>query len=228
MSQPSDPTLAMRMAELARALAAPQTTGAVLQEVTAAAVELIPGAHTAGILLIGKGGRFESLAGTDGVPHELDELQHTLQEGPCLDAAMHEDVVRTDDFRRETRWPAYSAAAQRIGVLSGLSFRLYTQKRTAGALNLFGYEATEWDDERMTVGSILAAQAVAALAATVESEQLRSAVRSRDRIGQAKGIIMERFTVDDVAAFDMLRRLSQEGNTPLIDIAQRVIDTRGE
>jgi AmiR/NasT family two-component response regulator len=51
---------------------------------------------------------------------------------------------------------------------------------------------------------------------------------SRDRIGQAKGIIMERFGIDDVAAFGMLRRLSQESNTALVDIAQRVIDTRGD
>jgi AmiR/NasT family two-component response regulator len=52
-------------------------------------------------------------------------------------------------------------------------------------------------------------------------------VSSRDRIGQAKGIIMDRFDDDDVAAFGLLRRLSQESNTPLVDIAQHVIDTRG-
>jgi AmiR/NasT family two-component response regulator len=50
---------------------------------------------------------------------------------------------------------------------------------------------------------------------------------TRDRIGQAKGIMMERFGVDDVQAFEMLRQLSQDSNSRLLDIAQQVIDTRG-
>ena len=215
------------MAELARAVAVPRSAEEIFSEVTAAAVELIPGVDTAGILLIKKGGKFESHAGTDDLPHELDELQHTLQEGPCLTAALDDLVVRTDDFRVESRWPAYTAAVRKLGVLSGLSFRLYTQDRTAGALNLFGFQPTEWDEEKQTIGSVLAAQAAAAIMAYSQSENLRSAVASRDRIGQAKGILMERFHVDDVQAFAMLRRVSQESNTSLLSIAQRVIDTRG-
>ena len=114
-----------------------------------------------------------------------------------------------------------------LGVLSGLSFKLYTSGRSAGALNLFGLAPKAWDQECHTIGSVLAAHAAAALIASRHSEELSSALASRDRIGQAKGIIMERFGVDDTGAFDMLRRLSQESNTKLVDIAQRVIDTRG-
>ncbi|WP_205877651.1 GAF and ANTAR domain-containing protein [Mycobacterium camsae] len=226
MSEPSNHDLALRMAELARTLAAPRQAEDIFTEVAAAAVDLIAGVDTAGILLIKKGGHFESIGGTDDLPHELDALQHALGEGPCIDAALDEVLVRTEDFRRETRWPAYSAAAQQLGVLSGMSFRLYTHERTAGALNLFGCRPTNWDAERQTIGMVLAAHAAAALMASHHSENLQSAVASRDRIGQAKGIIMERFDVDDVRAFDMLRRLSQESNTSLVDIAQRVIDTR--
>jgi AmiR/NasT family two-component response regulator len=58
-------------------------------------------------------------------------------------------------------------------------------------------------------------------------EQLEAALNTRDTIGQAKGVILERFNVDAVRAFDMLRDLSQTTNTRLIDIAQRVIETRG-
>jgi len=75
---------------------------------------------------------------------------------------------------------------------------------------------------------VLAAHAAAAILAGRQGEQLESALSTRDRIGQAKRIIMERFSVDDVRAFEMLRRLSQDSNTRLIDVAQRVIDTRGE
>ncbi|BBX67559.1 hypothetical protein MPSYJ_10200 [Mycolicibacterium psychrotolerans] len=215
------------MAELARAAAMPRDAEEVFSEVTSAAVELIPGVDTAGILLITKGGRFESHAGTTDLPHELDELQHTLQEGPCMDAALDDPVVRTDDFRVESRWPAYSAEVVELGVLSGLSFRLYTHERTTGALNLFGFAPTVWDNDGQLTGTVLAAHAAAAISAHRHAGQLTSALLSRDRIGQAKGIIMERFDVDDVQAFDMMRRLSQESNTRLVDIARRVIETRG-
>jgi hypothetical protein len=227
MSLPKSHDLALRMAELARAVARPRAMEDILRDVTAAAVELIPDVDTAGILLIGKGGNFDSYAATDELPQQLDDLQHTFQEGPCMQAALDEVIVRTDDFRTETRWPAYSAAVVKIGVLSGLSFKLYTAERTAGALNLFGFKPTSWDSESETIGTVLAAQAAAAILAGREGEQLRSALSTRDRIGQAKGIIMERYGVDDVRAFDMLRSLSQETNTRLYEIAQRVIDTRG-
>lgn len=217
----------MRMADLARTLAGPQSLEAVLKEVTAAAVELIPGVDTAGILLLGPGGKYESRAVTSELPHQLDQLQSTLHQGPCFQAAVGADLmIRTDDFRTESRWPDYTAAVLKIGVLSGLSFKLYTSDRSAGALNLFGYQPTVWDEESEIVGSVLAAHAAAALIASRNSEELTSALATRDRIGQAKGIIMERFGVDDSGAFDMLRRLSQESNTKLVDIAQRVIDTR--
>lgn len=220
--------LAVRMAELARALAVPRKLDDIMSEVTASAVELIPGVDTAGILLISKGGKFESLAGTSELPHELDALQELFQEGPCVAAALDDVVVRTNDFREEGRWPAYSSAVARVGVLSGMSFKLYTSGRTAGALNLFGFQPRKWDTESETIGTVLAAHAAAAVLARRQGEQLESAVSSRDRIGQAKGILMERFDVDDVRAFDMLRQLSQERNTPLVDIAQRVIATRGD
>jgi GAF domain-containing protein len=216
------------MAELARAVAVPRTAEEIFSEVTGAAVELIAGVDTAGILLITKGGKFESHAGTTELPHELDELQHTLQEGPCMEAALGDIIVSTEDFREETRWPAYSSAVVKLGVLSGLSFRLYTHERAAGALNLFGFAPTQWNTDQQTTGTVLAAHAAAAIMSNRQDAQLQSALLSRDRIGQAKGIIMERYGVDDVAAFEMLRRLSQESNTPLVDIAQRVIDTRGE
>lgn len=227
MTEPGNFDLARRMAELARAAAAPRSVEAVLSDVTSTAKELIPGTDTAGVLLIGKGGKFDSVAGTDDLPHRLDELQMMFNEGPCVEAALDELIVRTEDFRGEERWPKYSAAAAEIGVLSGLSFKLYTADRTAGALNLFAFKPHAFDAEDETIGVVLAAHAAAAILASRQGEQLESALSTRDRIGQAKGIIMERFGVDDVQAFEMLRRLSQDGNTRLIEVAQRVIDTRG-
>jgi GAF domain-containing protein len=218
--------LALRMAELARSTAL-SSVDEVLADVTAAAKELIPGVDLAGVLLVGKGNSFETVAPTDDLMFELDKLQMGLLEGPCVEAALLDTIVRTDDFGAESRWPHYSPAVVELGIRSGLSFKLYTAERTAGALNLFAFETNVWDTEAETVGMVLAAHAAAAILASRKGDQLLSAVSTRDRIGQAKGIIMERFGIDDVRAFEMLRRLSQDTNTKLIDVAQKVIDTRG-
>jgi GAF domain-containing protein len=226
MTEVQNHDLAQRMAELARAAAAPRTVGEVLTDVTRTARELIPGVDTAGVLLVGKNGKYESLAGLTDLPHKLDDLQMTFNEGPCVQAAIDDVIVRTDDFRTEQRWPQYSPAVVEIGVLSGLSVKLYTADRTAGALNLFAFKPNSFDAEDETIATVLAAHAAAAILASRHGEQLQSALSTRDRIGQAKGIIMERYGVDDIAAFEMLKRLSQDSNTRLTDIAQQVIDTR--
>jgi GAF domain-containing protein len=226
MTGERDHDLAHRMAKLARNAASPKTVEEVLSDVTATAKELIPGVDTAGVLLVGKNGKYESLAGITDLPHQLDDFQMTYDEGPCVQAAIDDLIVRTEDFRTEDRWPKYAPAAVELGVLSGLSVKLYTADRTAGALNLFAFKPHAFDAEDETVATVLAAHAAAAILASRHGEQLQSALTTRDRIGQAKGIIMERFGADDVRAFEMLKRLSQDSNTRLTDIAQQVIDTR--
>ncbi|MDG4665762.1 GAF and ANTAR domain-containing protein [Mycobacterium sp. 236(2023)] len=227
MNETSGHELAQRMAELARSVASPRKVEDVLSDVTHEAQRLIPGTDAAGVLLIGKAGRWESVGVTSDLPHRLDDLQMKYREGPCYQAALDDLIVRTDDFRTEKRWPLYSAATVEIGVLSALSFKLYTSTQTAGALNLFSTKPNAFDGEAETIGAVLAAHAAAAIMASREAEQLESALSTRDRIGQAKGIIMERYNVDDIAAFEMLRKLSQDSNTKLIDVAARVIETRG-
>jgi ANTAR domain/GAF domain len=219
--------LAVRMGELARQIAGPRSVAEVLADVTAAAVELIPRADLSGVLLLKSGGEFESLGDTHDLASELDKLQHEFGEGPCAEAALAETIVRSDDLRDEPRWPRYAPAAVQRGVLGSLSFKLYTADRTAGALNLFSFEAGPWEVEAETIGSVFAAHAAAAILSARHGEQLESALSTRDRIGQAKGIIMERFGVDEVRAFELLRQLSQESQMKLVDIAQRVVDTRG-
>ena len=219
--------LALRMAELAQVISLRRVDD-VLVDVTAAAKELIAGVDIAGVLLVGKGGTHQTLAPTSDVMFKLDELQMTTGEGPCLQAALDEIVIRTDDFRNEPRFPNYAPKVVELGLLSALSLKLYTADRTAGALNLFGYEPRPWNSEAETIGMVLAAHAASAILASRESEQLQSALSTRDRIGQAKGISMERFKIDHVRAFEMLRKLSQDTNTKLVDVAHRVIDTPAE
>src|SRR4051812_34858966 len=147
MDMAPDHSLATRMADLARAAAGPRNVEDVLSDVTATAKELIPGVDTAGVLLVAKGGKYESLAGITELPHKLDELQMKYEEGPCIQAAVDDVIVRTDNFRTEERWPQYSKAAVELGVLSGLSFKLYTADRAAGALNLFAFRENAFDGD---------------------------------------------------------------------------------
>jgi GAF domain-containing protein len=218
--------LAQRMAELARSVAAPRDIDAVLSGVTATTVELVTGADTAGVLLVSKGGKYESLSGTSELIYEVDRLQEKHNAGPCVEAAINELVVRTDDFETETRWPQYSREVCKLGVRSSISFKLYTGDRTAGALNVFSRRPNSFDADSEVIGSILAAHAAAAILASRESQQLQAALLSRDLIGQAKGMLMERFQVDAVGAFEMLRKLSQQMNVRLSEIARRVVDSR--
>lgn len=221
----SKSALAERMAQLARQLAVPLSVDQVLDGVIKTVLDIIPGADVAGFLLLTKSGKFETRAPSSELMLELDRLQVALAEGPCIEAAIDELVVRTDEFQREQRWPRYSAAVLELGLRSALSVKLYTSQRNAGALNIFSYQPEAFSPEDEAVGQVLASHAAAAILASRQGEQLQSALSSRDLIGQAKGVIMERYHVDAVRAFEMLRELSQSANVKLVDIAKRVIDT---
>jgi GAF domain-containing protein len=223
----SNADLAVRMADLARQLAMPLSLADVLTGVTKSVLEVIPGADASGFLLFTKGEKYETQAATTDLMFELDRLQVKYGEGPCIEAAVDELIVRTDDFQCEQRWPHYSAEVLKLGLRSALSFKLYTTNRNAGALNIFAFEPNAFDAEDEAVGSVLAAHAAAAILASRQGDQLQSALSNRDLIGQAKGVIMERYKVDAIRAFEMLRELSQSSNEKLVDVAGRVIGTAG-
>jgi GAF domain-containing protein len=196
-----------------------------LAGVTAAAVDLIGGVDYADVLLI-EDDHFDSIAPTAPIVKELDAVQERLGQGPCLHAAVADSVIRCADLRQESRWPEFAAAATKLGVHSMLSFQLYNSNGGAGALNLLGSAPRAFSAEGEALGAILATHAAVALAAINREHQFESALASRDNIGQAKGILMERFSIDAVQAFDMLKRLSQSTNTPIRTLAKRTITTR--
>ena len=224
----SKAALAERMANLARQLAAPLGLDEVLNGVTKTVLDMIPGSELAGFLLLTKSGKFETKAATSDLMYQIDRLQIKHGEGPCVEAAIDELIVRTDDFQHEQRWPQYSAEVLTLGMRSALSFKLYTSSRNAGALNIFSSEPNAFGPEDEAIGSVLAAHAAAAIVSSKHGEQLESALSSRDLIGQSKGIIMERYNVDAVRAFEMLKELSQSANVKLVEIARQVIDSRGD
>ncbi|CAN5337541.1 GAF and ANTAR domain-containing protein [soil metagenome] len=212
------------MAELTENFASKAGPDAILASVTSSAVGIIDGVDWADILLI-TDGQFESLAPTGDLVRELDDLQRAFQQGPCLEAAVADAVIRSADLRDEPRWPRFAEAAVARGVESVLSFQLYSHRAGRGALNLFGREAHTFSAEAEAIGAMLATHAANALVAADRQHQFDSALATRDVIGQAKGVLMERFGVDAVQAFDLLSTLSQNSNTPLRQIAAQVVET---
>lgn len=220
--------LGRRMAQLARGFYHPTDLDETLRGVTAAAVELVEGADYADILIVTGRKQFRSLAATCELAEHLDDIQEQFGEGPCLDASAKCLVVRSDDLRKETRWPRFAKAAVEANVLSTLSFQLYLDQESMGALNMFSSRADAFDPLAEATAEALAAHAAMAMSAARSQGQFASALATRDIIGQAKGMIMERFGIDAVAAFELLRRLSQDSNVPLADVAQGIVQAGPE
>jgi hypothetical protein len=194
-----------------------------LQGVAAAAVNLIDGVDCADFLFIRPPDRFESLAATSQLAVDLDGFQKRFGQGPCLDAAFGDSVVRANDLRGDERWPRFAEAALVAGVHSMLSFQLYTHDDRKAALNLVGLEPHVFDPPAEAMAAMLATHAATALIAETKQTQFESALASRDVIGQAKGMIMERFAVDAVRAFELLTNLSQNSNIPVAKIAADLV-----
>lgn len=217
-------SLLSTMAEMSRNIAQTTSLTSTLQAVTAACVDLIPGVAGASILTVEGPEKYGCLAPTSELTERLDALQHRFQQGPCWDAATSNPATRAPDLRTDERWPDFAPAAVEAGILSMLSFRLFTFDSRVGALNLFSEKVDAFTDESEVVGGMLATQAATALIANDRALQFRSALASRDIIGQAKGMLMERFDVDAVRAFELLARVSSNSNVPLAEIAERVVE----
>lgn len=198
----------------------------LLLEVTETAVRLLPDVQHAGVTLIyGKQGRLRSTAATGPVPHILDGLQEQHQQGPCVSAIRQHHTIRVDDFESETRWPNFVAAAvDQTPVRSSLSIQLYTNESELGALNLYSERTYSFTPQIEELSVALAAHAAVGLSSVRRGDQFHSALASRDIIGQAKGIIMERFDMTAVSAFKLLVKLSQEQNTPVVEVARLVVE----
>ncbi|MGY1702934.1 GAF and ANTAR domain-containing protein [Geodermatophilus sp. SYSU D00697] len=200
-----------------------QTT---LEAITAAAVEAVPGAEDAGISFVVGRSRIEAQAPTGERPRALDRLQDQLGQGPCYSAIREHETVHAPDVATEDRWPRFAAVASEGGVGSMLTVRLHdTADATLGALNLYASTPNAFDADSEAIARIFAVHAALALAAAEREEHLEAALRSRDRIGQAKGILMERYKLTPERAFAVLASISSATNRKLRDIADEITTT---
>lgn len=225
MSSETGGPSAETFAEVARSLLAQQDVQQTLQRIVDLAVETVAGCDAAGITFI-KGKELSTPAASDDVPRHVDAIQYEVGEGPCLDAIREHEIFRTGDLGREQRWPRFSSRARKeTGVTSMMCFRLFVDGDTFGALNLYSKARDAFDDRARAVGLVFAAHAAVALSTALHDEQMEEALRSRDVIGQAKGILMAREGVGAEEAFEMLRRASQRVNMKLRDVARQIAES---
>lgn len=212
-------------AEVARALAEQEGVEATLQRVVDLAVETVPGAEHAGISSVHSGKKVTTVAGTKDVPEKIDAVQYETGEGPCLDAIFERDTVEVADLSATDRWPQFSQRAADCGVLSMLSFRLFVEGNTAGALNLYASQRDAFGDHAVRVGHVFAAHAALAWDHEKKVTSLQAAVEARTVIGQAQGMLMALHEVTADRALALLREASQRRNVKLRDISQGIIDS---
>jgi hypothetical protein len=206
------------------------TVGDTLQALVDLAVETIEGCDYAGIFLLGEGGVTTPVQ-TDPIVTEVDAAQHQSGEGPCLAAILEGSTFYADELVDDERWPTFGAAASAVGIRSALALGL-SAKNTRGALNLYARYPQAFgavDRARALILASLAGLAVTAAEAHADDErrygELQGALVTRELIGQAEGILIERERITGDQAFAILRRASQHLNIKLRDVAQDLVET---
>jgi GAF domain-containing protein len=217
-------------AETARILFSAGSVAGTLKEVVKLSVVTIDGCDFAGLFLL-DGVAISTPVRTDPIVDLIDGLQHDSGEGPCLDAISMGSIFYADDLDTESRWPQFASRAGQAGIRSVLALPV-SQNNSLGALNLYARSPIAFGVVDRGKAVILASLAGLALTAAHSHEQdgmgvgdFRAALGTREMIGQAEGILMERERISADHAFDILRRASQHLNIKLREVAQNLVDT---
>ncbi|GGG02088.1 transcriptional regulator [Rhodococcoides trifolii] len=208
------------------------TADDVYDAIANAAATLVDGCDHASIMMR-QGDVYRTVAASDDVARQVDELERATGEGPCLDAIIDESAQVEPDFRGVSEWPRLArAVVESTPVRGAMGFRLLIDSRKVGALNLFtdtpGVFTTE-SVEQAVLMTAFASVAATAVAKGEQAESLRQGMLSNREIGKAIGLLMALHDIDDDTAFDLLRRTSQDMNVKVIELARRIIEQhRGE
>jgi GAF domain-containing protein len=216
----------VRIAEVVQQLhSRPDTdSDTVIAELAEHAAVEISGAQYAGVTITRNAKQIDTPAATHKWPLLLDEIQQLHREGPCLTAAWEEKTIHVADLEADDRFPLYRRdVLEQTPIRSVMAFQLFIAGETMGALNVYAEQPHAFGQESRAIGLIFAAHSSVAWNSARRDEQFKRALASRDTIGQAKGMIMERYGVDAVQAFELLRKLSQDSNVPLVQVATELV-----
>jgi GAF domain-containing protein len=195
-----------------------------LQRALDVAIEFVPGCEQAGLSLLRKDA-IETPVSVGDLAAACDGLQQRFGEGPAISALVDSDSVRIDDITADDRWPKFAAAASELGLRSLLSCRLATPRDRVGALNLYSTIPAAFDEIAEVIAAAYATHVGIALAALDRETNLRTALGSRELIGQGMGILMERHKITATQAFELIVQVSQRTNIKLRVIAEELVNT---
>ncbi|WP_433783940.1 GAF and ANTAR domain-containing protein [Actinomycetospora sp. CA-101289] len=202
-----------------------------LRQIVASAVRTVPGVD-AGSLSMTRDAHVDTRHPTNDVIRALDETQSELREGPCISAIQdppESGVVVAQDLAGADaeRWPRFAPRAVEAGYRGLMSTHLTTDASLRVALNLYAARPDAYDVRARVLAGLFGVQAGLLLYGAQQVRHLQRAVDSRDLIGRAKGVLAERFGIDDETAFGMLVTSSQETNMKVTAVAQWVVDGAG-
>jgi GAF domain-containing protein len=213
------------LAEAARTINQPRSVEETLEAIAFSARSSIPGFDDVGISLVHADGTVETKAATGELVWKLDALQYELNQGPCVSSLHEEPVLVVDHVAQAQRWPQFVPQAVKLGLKSQMALRLYVDDEgTIGGINLYSTSSDTISEDAPPAAQVFAAQAAVALGRAQEVDQLNEALRTRQQIGTAMGILMERYQLEEQAAFGFLARLSSTSNIKLREIAARVVE----
>lgn len=211
------------IAEVVRTAAARGSSEDSLRAVIAMAVEHQL-ADWASITVLNPAESFESLASSNDQVKAADALQYELGEGPCLDALYTNGIFAIEDLSTDGRWPRWAFHASELGIGASLSIHLYTQK-SLGSLNLYSTSPRTFTKIDIEYARIIGAHASVVLAYNLGTQNLWRAIDTRNLIGQAQGVLMERYKITAPRAFNLLTRYSQFRNIKLAMLAEELATT---
>ena len=216
-------------ARISEGLLGDPSTPLTFQRVVERAREVVPGCEGAGMTLRDRGsGSENTVAATSELAQESDRLQYELDQGPCLDAARGDGATLVaGDLRHERRWPDWAEAVVRLGVRSVLSIPLHTETENIGALNCYSRTTKAFGPDSVELAEIYAIHATSVLSQARLVTGLRTALESRHDIGVAQGVLAVTYDISYEQAFELLRRISNDTNTKLRDVARQVLSERG-
>jgi GAF domain-containing protein len=218
------------MRSLAQLATGKLTLEQILTQVANLAVQAIPGADGAGLTLIEEK-RSDTIVATADFVREVDTIQYTLGEGPCISAAAEQATMRSGSLGGVQRWPRFGPRVGRMGIHSVLSLPLVTPDGVFGAMNVYAHAKDAFDERSEVLGELFAAPAAIAVQNAQVLEQakrltasLQGALSTKAVIDQALGIIRSRSGASSDEAFARLRAMSQTRNVKLAVVAESLVE----
>jgi GAF domain-containing protein len=227
----SNEELSDSLTRIAGLLLSEEKLEAVLELCVSLTSRTLPGAAGVSVTLI-RDDRFTTAVYSNEITRRVDAWQYATAEGPCLSAATEGERFHANDLASDVRWPRFAEMAKEEGVASVLAIPFSPMGEPIGTLNIYGSTAYCFEDDDVEIASMFAGQAAIVIAnsvayssAQMANAQLNAALESREVIGQAKGILMERERCSADEAFGLLRGVSQRTNRKLRDVAQEIVDS---